>query len=72
MSYLLVKQIQTAAAVSLVIRHFLHQQQESIVPLIVYEKQKIFTYPFLVKSERICLQSGNLSSTVFYGVMKKG
>ena len=40
MSYLGVKQIQIAAAVSLVIIH-LRQQQESIDYLIVYEKQII-------------------------------
>ena len=52
-----VKHIQVAAAVSLFIRHLLHQQQESIDLLIVYENQKFFNYPFLVKSERICLQT---------------
>ena len=61
MSYLGVKQIHIAAAVSLVIRHLLHQQQESLDSLIVYEKQEIFN-PFLIKSERICLQNGYLSS----------
>ena len=33
-------QIQIAAAVSLVIRHLLHQQQESIESLIVYENRE--------------------------------
>ena len=61
MSYLGVKQIQIAAALSLVIRHPLHQQQKSLGLLIVYDKQEIFN-PFLVKSWRICVQSGNLSS----------
>ena len=56
MSYLGVNQNQIAAAVFLVIRHLLHQQQESMDSLIVNGKQKIFTYQFLVKSEMICLQ----------------
>ena len=62
MSYLGVNQNQIATAVLLVIRHLLHQQQESMDPLIINRKQKIFTYPFLVKSEMICFQNGNLSS----------
>ena len=39
MSYLGVKLIQIAASVSLVIRHLLHKQQESIDSFIVNEKQ---------------------------------
>ena len=61
MSYLGVKQIQIAAALSLVIRHLLYQQQEFMESLIVYDKQELFN-PFLLKSERICVQNGNLSS----------
>ena len=56
-----VKQFQIAVSVSLVIREPLRQQRESIDSFVVYEK-KSFTYPFLSNSERICLQSGNLSS----------
>ena len=40
MSYLNVTQIQFAAVVSLVIRHRLNRQRESIDSRIVYEKQK--------------------------------
>ena len=41
MSNLGVKQIQIAATVSLVMKHLLHQQQDSIDSLIVYEKKNI-------------------------------
>ena len=48
MSYFVVINIQVAAAKSLVIRYFLHQQQEAIDWLIVYGKQKKNHLPILV------------------------
>ena len=57
MSYFGVKQIQISAAVFLAIRHLLHQQQESDDLLIVFGKQKCFTYQFLIKYEMIYLQT---------------